>query len=159
VRESGLLLPGEYPRPWPAIVAGRWHLPGPAHVLDHFVRDALSVDDNAVFVEPETVGTSQPGTVGVVGRLPECDICEMQARAAAPARFDGPAGRRPSAGWAFMCFDCFLLLSRHELGLGIGQYLLTFAEVPAEVPIAYRRAMRYWRRRGVDVPQHDPFAG
>lgn len=49
------------------------------------------------------------------GKLPTCDICsDVQAT------YDG---KTVKGGWAYMCYDCFVLLGV-GIGLGRGQKLI-----------------------------------
>lgn len=156
VRESGLVLPGEYPAPWPAITGGKWNVPGPVYALDRLIREQIA-DDAAFQVDSIAAATPDPFLMALVQALPQCDLCSLNERRGSEARYDGPVKPAGESPWAFMCQDCFLVHSPRQLGPGLGQYLMLYDEVPSDIREAFVRARAFWAERGVTIPDHNPF--
>lgn len=154
--QHGLAPSGE--APYPAITAGKLAPPPPSHILDFLVRHYIVLEENAPF-DPSywELITDDPGTVAMVSELPACDLCRLENREPAVARYDGPSSSGPNAPWAFLCPDCFVLQAPPVLGLGRAQYLFTKEEIPDEVRDAFFRARKFWIEKGIEAPPHDPF--
>jgi hypothetical protein len=159
MREDGLLDPAETWSEWPALVEGEFRRPPAEHVLDHLVRLEVLTGDEPFELYGEIQSRPSAGTVALVlgNALPGCDLCRIKGRGKVVARYDGPVSRDGRGAWGFMCADCYLVHSTLRLGTGRGQYLMTRDEVDTAVREAFARAKEYWRARGVNVPEHDPF--
>jgi hypothetical protein len=69
------------------------------------------------------------GVVAVLPSLPTCDLCEAAGEPIPnPGRFDAKSVQGP---WGYFCFDHWAEYGYGRLGLGVGQYLVTEAEVAA----------------------------
>jgi hypothetical protein len=128
---------------WPALPDGQPTPPPAEHVLDYLVRREIAGLDARI--EAELMLHPEAGTVGVVDKLPGCDLCEQADGADMPARYDAVMVTTNSRTRAFMCPDCFKRESASLLGRGHGQYLLLDDEVSTSVQVARERARQYWR--------------
>jgi hypothetical protein len=133
--------------PWPAILDdGRLNPPPDVHVLEALVHQRLldQIDDHAR-LELEFADRLEAGTVAIVDEPESCDWCARDGRDV-PAIVDTPAFPEQRRGvWAFHCRAC--LDERPGvplLGTGSGQWLITEADVSAEVRAALAAARRYW---------------
>lgn len=126
---------------WPARIDGDLRRPPDEHILDQLVREEFegasgSADLGAFSSHPSA------WTVGVVLKLPACNLCNQ-----AGARYDAKMSTSSSGAWANMCPRCYLENTDHQLGVGLGQYLLQHDEIPEDVTRAQAIAQAYWRER------------
>jgi hypothetical protein len=113
------------------------------------LEDASPEIQGEVGVRPRAV------TVATISELPTCDLCRRNGIASI-ARYDAELkGERP--GWAYMCPGCYRHYGAGRLGVGEGQYLITWDEVGQEVRDTFVAAKKYWAARGVRVPEHLPW--
>jgi hypothetical protein len=65
------------------------------------------------------------------------------------ARYD--SAQRDRRGWANLCPEHYELHGIGRLGMGLGQYLISWDEVSDDVRDAFLRARGYWEARGAPV--------
>jgi len=107
---------------WPARDASGQLKPPPVeHVLDRLARSEDLVPEEQALTRPAA------GTVAVIGRLPDCDLCGH------PARYDGQLTVNGTKAAAFACPTCYDEYGSGALGATGDVYLMTWTEVPSEV--------------------------
>lgn len=126
---------------WPAHVGGTLTPPPWQHVLDRLIRSEVS--GHTAEIETELMLHPDTGTVAVLVKLPDCDICKRDGLNN-PARYDGPTGRQTTALWGNMCPDHYEQHSTGRLGIGEGQYLMLTSEIPSTVWDALEAARSHW---------------
>jgi hypothetical protein len=130
---------------WTAILDDELIPPPGAHVLDQLVR--MEFSGTTAEIEAELLLHPRAGTVAVMHRLPQCDLCALAGRHAVEARYDAPTTDDGTGPWGYMCPACYRLRSTGRLGNSLGQYLMQEEEVPDDVWEALDRARGYWRSR------------
>lgn len=155
--EDGLL-PPQTRRSWPGIVDGQLWVPPPEHVLEYLVRQYVLVDDELSRLVPEHEAREAATVAMLFDGLPNCDLCQQASRGEVTARYDTRIGP-PGSGWGYLCGDCYVFYPPWELGLGLGQYLLTPDELDDGLRAPFERAREYWRAQGANVPPYSPFSG
>lgn len=139
---------------WPAEIDGVLQRPPDAHLLDRLVRVSV-LEDASPEIQGEVGVRPRAVTVATISELPNCDICGRDGITSI-ARYDGKMkGERQ--GWANMCSGCYRAHGTGRLGIGEGQYLITWDEVGPDVRGAFVAAKAYWSGRGVQVPDHLPW--
>ena len=134
---------------WPARIDGELVPPPMAHLVDWVVRAYVLAGSPAVAAEAEL--RPEAFTIRPVAEdLPLCTHCETQR-----ARYDTQV--TDAASWSYLCPACYAEHGLGRLGMGLGQYLVTWAEVDANTRELFLAAKRHWRARGVDVPGHVPW--
>jgi hypothetical protein len=119
-------------------VTGELRPPPVSHVLDMLARRY------DLETEEQQVAIPSAGTVAVVSRLPTCDPCSDGS----PARFD--AELREGRIMANMCSPCFVAHSTRQLGVGHGQYLMLYREVPIEIRDRVDQRLAELGRQAID---------
>ena len=89
--------------------------------------------------------------------LPDCTMCR-DACVKRQARYDSGYTAADNGPWTYLCPQHYLALSSQQLGLGLGQYLMTHDELTPELRAAVRRAGEYWSALGVGSWQETPWA-
>jgi hypothetical protein len=107
---------------WDAVTSdGILNVPSDEHFLDAMIA--------ACDLQPEVSARSLSGRSGVaalIWKLPTCDLCHD-----GNARYDAEVV--PGSAWGNMCDECYRLNSHRVLGIGVGQYLFTIAELTGPV--------------------------
>lgn len=133
---------------WPARLDGELARPPMAHLIDRIVR--THVLGGASGPSAEAALRPEAFTIAATLELPTCSRCEARL-----ARYDTQIV--DGVSWSYLCPVCYPEHGLGRLGMGLGQYLVTWAEVDAVTRDALLSAKRHWSERGVDVPGHLPW--